>query len=306
MYICYLDESGTAEISGSGTQFVYAGIAIPAIAWRDKDIQLQTIKQQHSLDEAEIHAAWIARPYPEQDRIANFVNMTHDERRKNVIQARTFNLSRRIANGDPESKLKALKTNYKKTLPYVHLTLSERKNFLVSVARCVETWSDARVFFHAIDKVACDVSRLPERGLYEFAFQELMSRFQSFLANKGRYDNLQHTGLVVTDNNQDVEKRITALSRRIHASGTRWGTIPNIVETPLFVNSETTCMVQIADLVAYSIRRHIEKQEMDLFKHIFHRVDRAGTGIVGGRHYTWSQPCSCEICLAIRQQERTP
>jgi hypothetical protein len=300
MYICYLDESGTPELTGSGTQFVYAGFAIPALTWRDKDIQIQTIKDQHFLTNTEIHTAWISRPYPEQDKIPNFINMSHEERKKNVIYARTINLSRRIANGEAEKKLKALKTNYRKTLPYIHLTFAERKNFLLAIAKCVGNWNDARVFFDAIDKKACDESKLPENGLYETAFHEVVSRFHLFLANKGRYDNKQYIGLVVSDNNQDVEKRITALAKKLHSRGTRWGNIPNIVETPLFVNSETTGMVQIADFVAYAIRRHIEKKENELFSPIFSRIDRAGRSIVGGRHYTWSQPCDCDICRSVR------
>lgn len=300
MYICYLDESGTAELSGSGTQFVYAGLAIPAMTWRDKDIQIQTIKNQNFLSDTEIHTAWMARPYPEQDRIADFSSMTHEERKQHVIQVRANNLSRRIASGDSDSKLKTLKNNYKKTLPYVHLTLEERKKALVDIARCIESWTDARIFFHAIDKNACDEHRLPENGLYETAFQELMSRFQFFLVNKGQYDGCTYSGLTVTDNNQSIEKKLTSLSRRLHLRGTRWGNIPNIVETPLFVNSETTCMVQLADLIAYAIRRHIEKGETDLFNHIFSRVDKAGSAIVGGRHYTWDQPCNCNICQVVR------
>jgi len=221
------------------------------------------------------------------------------ERKRKVLQSRALNLSRRIANGDPKSKIKTLEKNYKKTLPYIHLTFSERKQFLVGIAECIGRWSDTRVFFHAIDKNACDESRLREDGLYATAFQELISRFQLFLDNKGRHDNLQYEGLVVSDNNQDVEKKITSLSRRIHKSGTRLGTIHNIIETPLFVNSETTCMVQLADLVAYSIRRCIEKNELDLFDHISKRIDRAGSAIVGGRHYTWGKPCNCKICQEV-------
>jgi hypothetical protein len=64
MYICYLDESGTPELTGSGTQFIYAGFAIPALTWRDKDIQIQTIKDQHFLTNTEICTALISRPYP--------------------------------------------------------------------------------------------------------------------------------------------------------------------------------------------------------------------------------------------------
>ena len=300
MYMCYLDESGTAELAGSGTQFVYAGIAIPANTWKAKDVQIQNIKLRYALQEDEIHTAWIARQYPEQNRIINFVNLNHDDRRIEVLKQRTLNVNKRIAQGATDDKLKTMRKNYKKTFPYVHLTFDERNNFLIEVAQCIESWLDARVFFHAIDKTACNPALLPEASIYETAFQELMSRFQFFLTNRGRHDGTSYLGLVVSDNNQSMEKKLRQLSRRIHQRGTRWVSIPNIVETPLFVNSETTNMVQVADVVAYSIRRLIEKDETDLFRPIFARVDRAGTGIVGGRHYTWSSPCSCLICQSVR------
>ncbi len=73
-------------------------------------------------------------------------------------------------------------------------------------------------------------------------------------------------GLLVHDNNASVAKKHTELMRHFHQQGTLWRQIDGIIETPLFVDSRLTRMVQIADLCAYSLRRFVENGEMNLFQ----------------------------------------
>ena len=77
--------------------------------------------------------------------------------------------------------------------------------------------------------------------------------------------------------------------------------LKNIIETPFFVDSSLTSMVQVADICAYSIRRFIENKEEKLFNEIFNRADRKGTLTVGVRHFT-EQNCPCAICQTHRLQ----
>lgn len=60
-------------------------------------------------------------------------------------------------------------------------------------------------------------------------------------------------GLLIHDNNETVAKKHTKLMAKFHHKGTLWTKIDNIVETPLFVDSQLTSMVQIADLCSYSL-----------------------------------------------------
>lgn len=46
--------------------------------------------------------------------------------------------------------------------------------------------------------------------------------------------------------------------RSFQARGTLWTDVDHIVETPFFVDSELTRMVQIADLCAYALRRYVD------------------------------------------------
>jgi hypothetical protein len=94
-----------------------------------------------------------------------------------------------------------------------------------------------------------------------------------------------------------LQKKHTELMRHFHQQGTLWGQINGIIETPLFVDSRLTRMVQIADLCAYALRRFVENGEMNLFKRIFARADRVGSRTVGVRHFT-GLGCGCPICGA--------
>ena len=108
-------------------------------------------------------------------------------------------------------------------------------------------------------------------------------------------------GLLIHDNNETVAKRHTELMKRFHERGTLWTEVNRIIETPLFVDSQLTGMIQIADLCAYALRRYLENQEDDLFDLVFARADRKGDTAVGVRHFT--QPdCTCKICLSHRKQ----
>lgn len=81
--------------------------------------------------------------------------------------------------------------------------------------------------------------------------------------------------------------------------GTLWTTVTNIIETRLYVNSELTSMVQIADLCAYALRRYLENDEAELFNLVFQRADRRHDVAVGVRHYT-DPTCACSICPVHR------
>jgi hypothetical protein len=106
-------------------------------------------------------------------------------------------------------------------------------------------------------------------------------------------------GVVIHDNNQTVARKHTELMKSFHRSGTLWTTINNIIETPLFVDSQLTGMVQIADLCAYGLRRYLENSETEIFEKVFQRADRRHGVTVGVRHFS-NGLCNCNICAAHR------
>lgn len=282
MYICYLDESGSPEITAQTTHFILLGLAIPADTWKAKDGQVSTIKAGYGLENAEVHTAWMARDYPEQARVPAFDQLDRESRRKAVLGVRAMNLARPMKN----SKAKSLLKSYRETEAYVHLTRRERRACLLALASLISSWKDARLFAEAQDK-----QRVQPQDPFSVAFEQVVTRFNTYL---GKFDR---NGIMVQDNNKTVASRLTHTMRRFHREGTLFTTVDKIIETPLFVDSQLTEMVQLADLCAYATRRYFERGEKDLFTPIYKTFDRQAGRLVGLRHYTGSFKCKCKICL---------
>jgi hypothetical protein len=304
MYICYVDESGTSEFPGNTSHYILAGLSIPIWHWRTCEDEIRVIKHRYSLESAEIHTGWIMRRYQEQNRIPNFDSLNYTQRRSEVERIRRSEVLR-LQSSPNRDRFKQTKKSYRKTQPYIHLTHDERLRFIKDIATAVSNWRFARLFAECIDKVHFNPTRT-KRTPDEQALEQLVSRFERYLENISQSSEEQASaqpqtsyGLLIHDNNETVARKHTALMKAFHESGTLWTGIHHIIETPLFVSSDLTSMVQIADLCAYVLRRFLENHEEDLFTLIFSRADRSGTLTVGVRHFTVSG-CPCKICSSHR------
>jgi hypothetical protein len=295
LYFCYLDESGTPELHSGTSHFVLLGFSIPGATWKAKDVEITTIKRRYGLEREEIHAGWIARRYLEQERITNFEILSSNDRRQAVQAARDAFIVKKAA-------LKGLgavqgdRKNFRKTAPYIHLTLQERRQLLQDITILVSGWNDCQLFAECTDKTTFG-TQPPRTPPFEEAFEQVVERFHRYL------DKMQSYGLLVQDQNETVVRRLTDLMRLFHTRGTRWtNQIRLLVETPLFVDSSLTSMVQVADVCAYAMRRYCEHDETALFDPIFGRFHRDGSRAVGIRHYTnrdkpTGRRCICRICV---------
>jgi hypothetical protein len=174
------------------------------------------------------------------------------------------------------------------------LTFDERRAFIKEVSICISRWTFAKLFAECVDKIHFDPMRAPH-NIYTQAFEEVVTRFEKYLQVKHKL------GLLIHDNNETVAKKHTELMREFHRHGTQWLLeINQIIETPLFVDSQLTSMIQIADLCGYAIRRYVENNEDELFDIIFVRADRIRQTVVGVRHFTGPE-CKCKICKAHRK-----
>ncbi len=298
MYLCYVDESGTPDIPGNTSHYILAGLAVPIQNWKDCDLEVESVKQRYGLPGEEVHVAWLLRPYPEQRHIRDFERLDHQQRRAQVAAIRTGELLRLQRAKNPRL-YKQTRKNFAATEKYVHLTLAERLALVEELALLVSRWDFARLFAECIDKVHFDPVRTG-KTVGEQAFEQVVSRFQHYLRHVSAGADHPLLGLLIHDNNDTVARKHTALMKRYHASGTLWTGIENIMETPLFVDSELTSMVQIADLSGYALRRYLENGDEELFDAVFSRADRKFGTVVGVRHFT-KQPCSCRICATHRR-----
>ena len=293
MYLCYMDESGTPDLPGNTSHFILVGLSIPVWHWKTCDREIAQLKREHSLGDEEIHCAWMLRRYLEQSKIKNFVKLKYDDRRAEVEKLRNAELLR--LQRTSAARYRQAKKNYSKTGPYIHLTENERKKFIAKVAETLSQWGFARLFAECVDKIHFDPRRHFPYNIGEMAFDQVVSRFEQYLQVTDT--NQQNYGLLIHDNNQTVAKRHTDLMRGFHHRGTRWTTVEHIIETPLFVDSQLTSMVQLADICSYALRRYLENGEQDLFQLVFKRADRKDSAVVGVRHFT-DYSCDCHICTS--------
>ena len=59
MLLCYIDESGTPEITGNSSHYILAGLAIPVHRWKEAELDINKVKQKYGLEHNEIHTAMI-------------------------------------------------------------------------------------------------------------------------------------------------------------------------------------------------------------------------------------------------------
>lgn len=298
MFLCYIDESGTSEVPGNTSHFILAGIAIPIHRWKEYDAEIKTILEKFLMKNSEVHVAWMIRPYFEQNKISSFESLDYKQRRLQVESLRNSELLRLQKQANKKLYYQT-KKNFKKTAPYIHLTLMERKSLIKDIALCVSKWTNARLFAECIDKIFFS-GKQHSLTIDEQSFEQIVSRFEQFLQIKGKSRNDLCYGLLVHDNNQTVALNHTILMKKFHNEGTLWTRINQIIETPFFVDSQLTSMIQIADICAYALRRYLENGENDLFDLIFQIADKKDGIVVGVRHFT-KLSCSCKICKSHKR-----
>jgi hypothetical protein len=305
LYCCYIDESGTSEIPGNSSHFVLAGLTLPIYQWKKAERDIDTIKKKYDLLGKEIHTGWLIREYKEQNKIVDFATLSRNDRRSQVTTWRLNELYRLQKGSSANKQYAQIKKNFNKTEDYIHLSFQERKDFVLEVAKTVGSWGFARVFAECVDKSHFSPT-IAKKTLDEHAFEQLVTRFELFLKAKGNIrgakdsNGIKNYGMLIHDNNPTVEKKHTELMKRFYQKGTSWAKVENIIETPLFVNSSLTSMIQLTDVCAYAIRRFLEYGETLLFNEIYKRADSkfiSGTTKsvkVGIRHFASS--CTCVIC----------
>lgn len=220
--------------------------------------------------------------------------MSYSQRRSEVEKLRKLELLK-LQKSTSKNHYKQTKKNFRQTEAYIHLTYEQRVSFIQEIADLIGSWRFARIFAECIDKIHFDPTRA-RQTVDEQALEQLVSRFEQYMkiVSKSTKDP-KLFGTLIHDNNETVSKKHTALMKKFHLQGTLWTSIEHIIETPFFVNSELTSIVQIADLCCYALRRYFENNENDLLSRIQDRFDRKNGKIVGVRHFT-DASCQCVFC----------
>lgn len=113
-------------------------------------------------------------------------------------------------------------------------------------------------------------------------FQQLVTRFDHYLTREYTYFDNPQRGLVIFDKSSK-EAPIQALATAFKIDGHEWGKLRNMADVPVFVDSQATRLIQLADLVAYAIFRKYEKGDSQFYDIIERKFDYFG-GVQHGLH----------------------
>lgn len=165
-------------------------------------------------------------------------------------------------------------------------TKEERINAIKDALNTIKSHygKNVRLFAAVIDK-----SKIESGDISEIAFEQLSTRFDHFLKRIHNRSKDDQRGIMIFDESS-TEKTIQSLSKRFKHDGHTWGKLKKFAEVPLFMDSKSSRLIQLADLVAYSIFRKYEKGD-DQFFNIIERCFDYDGGITHGL-YIHGSPCS--------------
>ena len=156
------------------------------------------------------------------------------------------------------------------------------------------SYQSAAAFACAIHKPS-----YPNHDPVELAFEDLCSRFDMYL-NRLRGTGDRQRGILILDESAH-ETTLQKMAREFRTLGTRWGVIRNMAETPLFVNSGASRLVQLADHVAYAVFRRYNASDAKYLDVIASKFDSVDGVIHGLAHKQAGNPeCMCIACLSRR------
>lgn len=176
--------------------------------------------------------------------------------------------------------------------PWHSLSSNKRQEVLSHVYRIIsESHSLGVVLFG----IVVDKSMLTGEDVVYRTFEEMCNRFDLYLARLHDEDNEQR-GIMILDESR-YESRLKELLSSYQKTGTRFGTIFNIPECPVFTDSKVTRMLQIADFCSWAIYRRYEHGDSSHLDKIINKFDKVGNIIHGLVHITHNRNCTCTYCL---------
>ena len=154
-----------------------------------------------------------------------------------------------------------------------------------------EIFSPHGVEFHASEN----------RDPMEVAFEDLCSRFNLYLQRLASSGHRER-GLVILDKST-YETTLQRMSVEFRTLGTQWGVIRHLADTPFFVDSRASRVIQLADHVAYAVFRRYHARDAQYFDLISSKFD-AHDGVVHGLAHKEPElrDCMCIACFSRRQR----
>lgn len=218
------------------------------------------------------------------------------EAQSHYITEELDKLAQSISASDPfDIEFHASEIFTRRTKPWDKMSRDEAKGVIKAVLQVItRSYETARVFACAVHKAS-----YPGKDPMETAFEDLCSRFDLYLSRLREQGDRQR-GLLILDNSAH-ETSLQRLSRDFRIVGTRWGVIRNLADTPLFIDSRASRVVQAADHVAYAVFRRYNAGDTQYFDIIAPKFDSDKGVLHGLAHKQTNNPeCMCPACMSRR------
>ena len=208
------------------------------------------------------------------------------------------NLAREIHPADPHSvEFHASEIFARRVVPWRGMSREEAQNVIKTVLNVLRrrSYDSARAFACAVHKAS-----YPSPDPMALAFEDLCSRFDRYLSRlRGEGD--RQRGLLILDKSAH-ETTLQRMARDFRTLGTQWGGVHNLVDTPLFVDSRASRVVQLADHVAYAVFRRYNAHDAQYFDIMASKFD-AVEGVVHGLSHKQNVDPNC-MCIACTTRSR--
>ena len=270
MYLCFIDESGISP--SDPRRFLLVGVCIPALSWTHYERRIEHIKGEFGLGTAEIHAAQMTGVYKEQE-VPGFAALSYPERRA-------------ICSKACKRAQSSLRKGQERHGPYWHLTQLERSSCVQAVCREFGSWEDAfwtvRVFEGGRYPYKASRYQTALVGLLAALVSNLRSSAKPGASESTRDDPRSPLCLLIHDASDSRDVGRVLVEKWRHVSDEVY-----FGPTPLFVDSRSTSMLQLADVCAHASRVYLDKGDRSLLEAILPRLRSA-----------WHQKpgCGCMLC----------
>jgi hypothetical protein len=183
--------------------------------------------------------------------------------------------------------------------PWDSLSKLQRKQIIRDVlALLCRSAGSCRAFACAVHK-----GSYPGVDPLAIAFEDLCSRFDMYLQQIRAEQQTHQCGLIILDECAH-EAMLQSLARQFRSLGTRWGIVRHLADTPMFLKSSASRIVQLADHVAYAVFRRYDAGDTSYFD-VFASRFFASHGIVHGLAHKQAAEltasCMCPACLSRRK-----
>jgi hypothetical protein len=121
----------------------------------------------------------------------------------------------------------------------------------------------------------------PDWDVFNAAWTFLTERFDKFVSDHG---NSINKGIIIDRSSKIPEKEIWKIVNRLRRYGSYFQSIDNIVEEPIFVESQIREGIQLADACAYCTVRYLNgsKQFLSYWDVVESKLRRSKSGIIPG------------------------